>query len=249
MTALFGAGALHVALGLGDISAMQVAAPPALHLAWTAPPECPDGTELTSRVHRLLGGGVKSQLTATTDVMLSGGVYRARLRLSTADGSGERLLESRQCDTLADSVALVIALSVSEASDSAQRAQGELTERLTLAASAQGNVLFGAVPDPAVGVGGALSVEGLASLRFELRVAYYARQSAISTTRRSGHISGQSRPPRAFVESGSSATSTWLRALAQTSTWSLPRASAARYHAPSKQAGGGSQRACSAESG
>jgi hypothetical protein len=177
MTAPFGAGALHVALAFADVSAVQGVAPTELELAWSAPDECPDRAELTSRVSRLLGGVVKSKLTATTDVMRTDGVYRARLRVTTSAGSGERILENRQCDTLADSVALVIALSVSGAADSSRAAEAESKERLALAVSAQGDALFGALPHPAVGVGGAIAVEGLLSLRLELRGAYYARQS------------------------------------------------------------------------
>jgi len=177
MTAPFGAGALHLVLALADVSAVQGVAPPELELAWSAPDECPDHAELTSRVARLLGGVVKSKLTATTDVTRKAGVYRARLRVTTPTGSGERSLESGQCDTLTDSVALVIALSVSGAADSSQDARAAPTQQLALAISAQGGVLFGALSQPALGVGGAVALEGLVSLRFELSGAYYARQS------------------------------------------------------------------------
>ncbi|HEX4337309.1 MAG TPA: hypothetical protein VH062_15440 [Polyangiaceae bacterium] len=177
MTAALVAGALHLALALADVSAVQGIAPPELELAWSAPDDCPDRAELTSRVNRLLGGVVKSRLTATTDVTRTAGVYRARLRVTTSAGSGERILESGQCDTLADSVALVIALSVSGGTDSSQNELAAPAERLALAVSAQGSWLFGGLPQPAAGVGGAIAIEGLVSLRFELRGAYYSRQS------------------------------------------------------------------------
>ncbi len=179
MTAPLGAGPLHLALALAGVSAVHGVAPSDFELAWSAPDECPDRAELMSRVTRLLGGAVKSKLTAEADVIHTEGVYRARLKVVSADGSGERVLENEQCDLLADSVALVIALSASPPAESEpDDARSRDTDRVALAASAEGSVLFGALPHPAVGAGGAVAVEGLASLRFELRGAYYARQSA-----------------------------------------------------------------------
>lgn len=177
MTAPFGTGVLHLAIAFADVSAVQGVAPPKLELAWSAPDECPSSAELTSRVSRLLGDTMSSKITATTNVMRTAGVYRARLRVTTSAGSGERTLENADCDTLADSVALVIALSVSGSLDSRRDTHTEPGQRPSLAISAVGNTLFGALPQPALGAGGAIALEGLASLRFELRGAYYARQS------------------------------------------------------------------------
>ena len=177
MTAPLGTGVLHLAIALADVSAVQSVVPPKLELVWSAPDECPDGAELTSRVTRLLGDAVRSRITAATDVTRREGVYRARLRVTTSAGSGERILENSQCDTLADSVALVIAMSVSSSEDSLQDTRAEPSQRVALAVSAQGSALFGALSYPALGAGGALALEGLASLRFELRGAYFARQS------------------------------------------------------------------------
>src|SRR5882672_2474030 len=101
--------------------------------------------------------------------MRTAGLYRARLRVVTRAGSGERILENSQCDTLADSVALVIALSVSDSAGASQDVHPGPSPRLALAVSAQGSGVFGALPHPALGVGGAIALEGLASLRFELR--------------------------------------------------------------------------------
>ena len=166
-----------MALAFADGSAVQGVAPPKLELVWSAPDECPNTAELTSRVNRLLGGVVRSKVTATTDVMHAAGVYRARLHVVTGAGSGERVLENSQCDTLADSVALVIAMSISDSGDVSQDAHPEPSQPLALAVAAQGSSLFGVLPQPAWGVGGAIAVEGLGSLRFELHGAYYARQS------------------------------------------------------------------------
>jgi hypothetical protein len=170
---------LHFAIALAGASAVHGAGPPEFELAWSAPDECPDRAELMSRVERLLGGVVKSKLTAEADVTHTDGVYRARLRVVSAEGSGERVLENEQCDLLTDSVALVIALSASPPAESQpDDARPEDTERLSVLASAEGDVVFGSLPHPAFGAGGAIGVEGLSSLRFELRGAYYGRQSA-----------------------------------------------------------------------
>jgi hypothetical protein len=78
---------------------------------------------------------------------------------------------------LADSVALVISLSA--ARDEAVRVEQPAARRtrpvFTLAA--QASALFGALPSPGLGIGGALAAEQIASLRFELRGAYYFPQS------------------------------------------------------------------------
>src|SRR5512143_3875954 len=150
MTAPFGTGVLHLAIAFADVSAVQGVAPPKLELVWSAPDECPDSAELTSRVSRLLGDAVRSNITAATDVMRTDGVYRARLRVTTSAGTGERILESSQCDTLADSVALVIALSASGSADALQDAHAEPSQRVALAVSAQGSALFGVLPHPAL---------------------------------------------------------------------------------------------------
>jgi hypothetical protein len=161
------------------VFAVEGTAPPELEVEWTAPEGCPDSAEVTSRVSRLLGGVVKSKLTAVTDVMRTPGGYRARLRVTTPAGSGERVLDNSQCDILADSVAVVIALSASSSLDSLSvEDTQERDGRLAFAASAQGSALFGVLSQPALGLGGGIAVEGLSSLRLELRGAYYFQQSA-----------------------------------------------------------------------
>jgi hypothetical protein len=149
-----------------------------LAVDWNAPPECPAQAELVSRVSRLLGGAVKSNLTAATDVTRAGGVYHARLRVTSAAGFGERTLENTRCEILTDSVALIIALSAAPASgQQSESTTSESGEGLDLSISAHATGVFGPLPQMARGVGGALAVEGFAALRFELSGTYYARQS------------------------------------------------------------------------
>jgi hypothetical protein len=85
------------------------------------------------------------------------------VRIGNAKGVAERALENERCDILADSVALVIALS----SDSARKP--ERGEPLAFAVSAHVSAISGPLKQLAFGFGGALAFEGFSSLRFELR--------------------------------------------------------------------------------
>jgi hypothetical protein len=118
---------------------------------------------------------VKSNLTAATDVTRAGDAYRARLRITSAAGFGERTLENTRCEILTDSIALVIALS---AAPSRELASDDAGERLSIGISARASVVFGPLPRVAPSVGGAFSVEGISALRFEISGTYYAPQSA-----------------------------------------------------------------------
>jgi hypothetical protein len=171
--------ALHVAVALLWGAIAQGVAASELALEWSAPTDCPGRDELEARVSRLVGGAVKSNLTAATDVTRTADAYRAHLRIISAAGFGERVLENRRCELLTDSVALVIALSATSSPDSANDngMRDEPSEGVTLAGSAHASVLSGTLPNPAFGIGAGVSMEGLAALRFELRGSYYFRQS------------------------------------------------------------------------
>lgn len=115
---------------------------------------------------------MQSNLRAVTDVTRTPSGYRARLRTSSATGSGERVLEHTRCDLLADSVAVVIALAMTT-KDEAREDEGV---QLGLAASAHASTLIGVLPKPTFGVGAALALEAPA-LRFELRGTFHVPQS------------------------------------------------------------------------
>jgi hypothetical protein len=159
-------------LALTCFGMTRPAAAAELALEWHAPVECPDRDELTSRVNRLLGGAVKSSFAAVTDVTRTGGTYRARLRTTSSAGFGERALENVRCEDLADSVALVIALTATPANDDRQQNEG-----FRIAVAANANLALGPLANPALGLGAAIAAEGFSALRFELRGAYYFRQS------------------------------------------------------------------------
>jgi hypothetical protein len=149
-----------------------------LSIEWSAPEECPDRAQLAARVSRLVGGDVLSQLSASTEVTRTERAYRASVRISGPAGVGERSLENADCDLLAESVALVIALSATSADTPLPDLRSGPTARPIFGISAQASALFGPLPNPALGMGAGLSMDAKPSLRFELRGSYYLRQSA-----------------------------------------------------------------------
>ena len=148
-----------------------------LSIAWSAPKECPDRAQLAARVERLVGGAVRSPLNASAEVTHTEQAYRASVRVSGPSGVGERNLESAQCELLADSVALVIALSTTSADIQLPDRRSAPTQRPKLGLSAQASALFGVLPNPALGIGAGFGVDASHGLRFELRGSYFAKQS------------------------------------------------------------------------
>jgi hypothetical protein len=119
---------------------------------------------------------VTANLTASADVIRVDEGYRARLRVTSTAGFAERVIENERCDILADSVALVVALSASRAAAAAVRGDDTAGPRLSLAAHA--SAAQGLLPRAAPGVGGSLALEGVSALRLELSGTYYFEQTA-----------------------------------------------------------------------
>jgi hypothetical protein len=166
---------VFLGLFLGLASAPKLAASE-LPIVWTAPADCPDRADMLSRVEASMGDdGVPAGLRVTADVSRAADLFRARVSIRSDNGTGQRVLENRDCDLLADSVALVIALS---ASDSSRDHRDGGDEGLTLALSAHATAASGPLPALALGVGGALAIEGLSALRLELSGSYYASQTS-----------------------------------------------------------------------
>lgn len=111
-------------------------------------------------------------LQVAVDVTQTKDGYRALVTIRIENSVGERRLQSRQCDVLADSVALVIALS-------ANRNEPLTTPpaRMVLSLSAHGSLVSGPLPTLAPGAGIALALEGWAALRWEISGSYYAGQT------------------------------------------------------------------------
>jgi hypothetical protein len=160
---------LYVCLTFLCVCSTRSVAASELVIEWTAPPDCPDQDDFVSRVERSLGAGVKANLTAKAHVTEIAGTFHAKLRISSSAGYGERVLENTRCEILADSVALVVAMSASRSGEMLDDEQ----ERFALALSAHGTAIIGPLPKIALGVGGALAIEAFA-FRLELSGTYYA---------------------------------------------------------------------------
>jgi hypothetical protein len=143
-----------------------------LRVEWNAPPPCPSASDLRAHAIQLMGGVVRSDLVAEIKVTRREGAYHAHIVLRGPSGFGERHIEDARCDVLADSVAVLIALSVPSPVTTDSGAD------LVVTATPEVGVLTGSLPRLAAGIGGAIAVEGVASLRLEAHGAYYFPQSS-----------------------------------------------------------------------
>jgi hypothetical protein len=142
-----------------------------LQIDWNGPPECSSASDLRARVTRLTDGAVQSDLQATVEVTHGEHDYLAHVVMRGRSWFGERRLEDARCDVLADSVAVLIALSIPT------RATPDSADELSLGVGLEGRLASGSLPLMAAGIGGAFAVEGLSSLRLELHGGYYFPQS------------------------------------------------------------------------
>jgi hypothetical protein len=143
-----------------------------LQVEWDAPFPCPSASAVRAHAIELMGGAVHSDLVVEIEVTRREDGYHAHIVLRGRSGFGERHIEDARCDVLADSVAVLIALSVPSPATS------DTEQGLTLAVSPEARILWGSLPRSATGIGGAIAVEGVASLRLEMRGAYYFPQSS-----------------------------------------------------------------------
>ena len=119
-----------------------------LIVEWTAPPECPEQADVLSIVERSLGDATNVNLTATASVTRAAGLYRARVHITSPVGLGERMLENTRCELLAESVALVIALSAPSFAGARRKpARGASDGGLAPALSAHASAVVGPLPD------------------------------------------------------------------------------------------------------
>jgi hypothetical protein len=81
---------------------------------WIAPDGCPRAEQLRAEIHRLLGGepppDSERRVAAQAVVTRAGERWRLTLRIEAEGSTGERSLESGDCETLAQATALVVAL-------------------------------------------------------------------------------------------------------------------------------------------
>jgi hypothetical protein len=167
----------HWLLGIAALCALlaaprALARPPALRVQWQAPQGCPDQAEMLKRVAAVVGDdALPADLRVIGDVTQTANGYRAQLSIQAGGNTGLRTLDHSQCDILADSAALVIALS-------AHRAEDPARAKLSLSVATHASVVDGVLPRAALGGGVGVALEGWASLRWELNGSYYAGQTA-----------------------------------------------------------------------
>lgn len=93
-------------------------APPAsaVELSWEAPAGCPDRANVEQRIQKLLAGASeKSKVSAEGVVTATKSGYRLALT-TTRDGTrGERILDDKSCEALAESAALIVAMAIDPA--------------------------------------------------------------------------------------------------------------------------------------
>jgi hypothetical protein len=161
-----------ICLALLMSTATRVARAAELRIDWRAPAVCPSASNVKAHALTLLDGAVHSGLIAEVEVTQREDTFHAQIVLRGPNGFGERQIEDQRCDVLADSVAVLIALSVPPP------ARLDTGAGLALVLRPEARVLSGALPRLAAGIGAAIAVEGLASLRLELHGTYYGPQSS-----------------------------------------------------------------------
>ncbi|MCH9685544.1 MAG: hypothetical protein K0V04_29205 [Deltaproteobacteria bacterium] len=82
----------------------------AADLRWTAPPACPTAAMVQERVVGLVGqDSIANDVTAVAIVRREGDGWSLQLTLRDGDRASQRSMQSGDCETLADAVALVVA--------------------------------------------------------------------------------------------------------------------------------------------
>jgi hypothetical protein len=114
--------ALGALLAVAQLScASSARAEPELNLSWSVPAACPDAEWARRRIAAQLArepvAEVAQGVHASVAVEPSAGGFALQLRTVVAGTSGERTIHADGCEELAQAAALIIALSVSEASE------------------------------------------------------------------------------------------------------------------------------------
>ena len=87
-------------------------APVEVELVWEAPEGCPAADELRQRVARLTTGSATATVEGLAHVAETPEGFTARLELRTAWATSTRTLEAERCSSLADAVALLVAIAI-----------------------------------------------------------------------------------------------------------------------------------------
>jgi hypothetical protein len=114
--------ALATLFAVAELScASNALAEPELNLSWSVPAACPDAEWARRRIAAQLArepvAEVAQGVRASVAVEPSASGFALQLRTVVAGTSGERTIHAADCEELAQAAALIIALSVSEASE------------------------------------------------------------------------------------------------------------------------------------
>ncbi len=82
---------------------------PNVRLTWSAPATCPTEAAVRDRVASLLERG--AEVDARAEVTEVGAAFKLALNLQTGSTEGERTLEADSCSVLAESAAVIVAMS------------------------------------------------------------------------------------------------------------------------------------------
>jgi len=148
-------GAALLALVLPAVAA--VALPTALaqtgsfSLSWQAPAECPDEAHVRRAVEQLLGEGPPPPANVSARAVVehtASGHWNVRLTTVRDGTTGERVVESESCQSLADATALILALTIDPARVAA-RAPGAASAPASSTVASAAPSASAAAPAPA----------------------------------------------------------------------------------------------------
>jgi hypothetical protein len=185
------------AFSLATSIASSLSAAPHLSAAldWTAPAECPQATEVQSRVEAIVGRALVESLNASVTVTRTAeGRYAADIHVRVSGREGERSLEESACRVLADAAAAVLAMSLmpeapAQALESARLAPARSPEEATPATATEPRFALGSLaiadhgtlPSLAAGSGLEAAFYPLARLRIEASFVRWLAQSSVVT--------------------------------------------------------------------
>jgi hypothetical protein len=107
--------AVAAAIAATGVTATALGQLPSFSLSWQAPAECPDEAYVRGEVEQLLAGGMPPLAHVHARARIERAdekEWRVRLTTTRNDITGERVVESASCRSLADATALIVALTV-----------------------------------------------------------------------------------------------------------------------------------------